>query len=303
MVAVAAAIATHAQVARSQDDLADAGAAMADARDSAGSRAGATAGNGTTTRTPATGSGGGACSAGMVDVEGDYCPELPDQVCLEFASKAQAESTQHGKGHGRCAKFAPSAACATATVRKHFCMDKFEYPNQPGENPLVMKNWYEARLLCNAQGKRLCSDSEWTLACEGPERTAYPYGLVRDSNACVIDKPAMNVREADLRDWNKRDAEAKRLWQGEPSGSRAGCKSAFGVHDLTGNVDEWVVNEKGKPHNSGLKGGYWSYVRGRCRPLTDGHAEDFRYYQIGFRCCTDAPDAAPSTPATSTASR
>jgi formylglycine-generating enzyme len=280
VVAMAFAVLFHAQTARSQDDLKDAGAAFGEAG-APSARAGTQAG--------ASAAGAATCAAGMVDVEGDYCPDLPEQQCIRFASPEQAKSTQHGKGNGRCAEFAPSGPCKTATVRKHFCMDKFEYPNQPGENPLIMKNWFEARLLCNAQGKRLCTDSEWTLACEGPERLAYPYGLVRDATACNIDKAPINVNEADLRDWNKRDAEAKRLWQGEASGARDRCKSAFGVHDMTGNVDEWVINEKGKPHNSGLKGGYWSYVRGRCRPLTDGHAEDFRYYQIGFRCCSDTP--------------
>jgi formylglycine-generating enzyme len=285
VIAMVLAVLSHAQTARSQDDLADAGAVFGEAgAPGAGTHAGASAGAGSTTRGASS-----SCAAGMVDVEGDYCPDLPEQKCLRFTSPEQEKSTQHGKGNGRCAEFAPSGPCNTATVRKHFCMDKFEYPNQPGENPLIMKNWFEARLLCNAAGKRLCTDSEWTLACEGPERLAYPYGLVRDATACNIDKAPINVKEADLRDWNKRDAEAKRLWQGEPSGARDRCKSAFGVHDMTGNVDEWVVNEKGKPHHSGLKGGYWSWVRGRCRPLTDGHAEDFRYYQIGFRCCADAP--------------
>ena len=259
---------SHAGVARSDLEAVDAGA-------------GAEPGAGTGTRTAAPESG---CATGMVEVEGDYCPDLPEQKCLRWVSTPGL----------RCAEFAPSEGCAASTIRKHFCMDRFEYPNQPGENPLVMKNWFEARALCSSAGKRLCNESEWTLACEGPERLAYPYGLVRDSTACNIDKAAINVHEADLRRVDQRDAEAKRLWQGEPSGARARCKSAFGVQDMTGNVDEWVVNEKGKPHKSGLKGGYWSWVRGRCRPLTDGHAEDFRYYQIGFRCCAD-PAASGTT--------
>ena len=57
---------------------------------------------------------------------------------------------------------------------------------------------------------------------------------------------------------------------------------------LTGNVDEWVVNESGKPFQSGLKGGYWGPVRTRCRPMTVAHNEEFSFYQIGFRCCSDA---------------
>ncbi len=59
---------------------------------------------------------------------------------------------------------------------------------------------------------------------------------------------------------------------------------------MVGNVDEWVINESqfGKPFKSGLKGGYWGPVRTRCRPMTTGHEETFRYYQIGFRCCEDA---------------
>ena len=266
-------VVSHANVARSQDDGADAGVAAAQV--DAGTRSGTGTGTGETGRSEAV---GGTCGQGMLEVEGDYCPELPEQKCLRWASTTSK---------GRCAEFAPSEACAAPTVRKHFCMDRFEYPNQPGENPLVMKNWFEARALCGAAGKRLCNDSEWTLACEGPERLPYPYGLSRDATACNIDKPPVNPHEEDLRNVQRRDAEARRLWQGEASGARDRCKSAFGVQDMTGNVDEWVVNEKGKPHRSGLKGGYWSWVRGRCRPLTDGHAEDFRYYQIGFRCCSD----------------
>jgi formylglycine-generating enzyme len=265
-------VVSHANIARSQDDRALGGSGASEAPRSE-------ADAGATERGDGKASGAGACAAGMLDVEGDYCADLPAQRCLRWMSTTTK---------GRCAEFAPSEPCAGALVHKHFCMDRFEYPNQAGENPRVMKSWFEARALCTAAGKRLCNDSEWTLACEGPERLPYPYGLARDATACNIDKAPINVREAELRNVQRRDAEARRLWQGEPSGSRPECKSAFGVQDLTGNVDEWVVNETGRPHQSGLKGGYWSWVRGRCRPLTDGHAEGFRYYQIGFRCCADA---------------
>jgi hypothetical protein len=60
---------------------------------------------------------------------------------------------------------------------------------------------------------------------------------------------------------------------------------------MTGNVDEWVINEDGSfdgpEYDSGLKGGYWGPVRNRCRPMTTDHNHWHRGYQIGFRCCSE----------------
>lgn len=220
------------------------------------------------------------CPADMVEVEGDYCPELA-QKCVRWLDSPKKEVR-------RCAEFAPSGACATRTVKKHFCVDRYEYPNRAGATPVVMASWYEAQATCKKSGKRLCGDSEWTLACEGQERLPYPYGVKRDSAACNIDKPHPAVDERALANPKTRAAETKRLWQGEASGSRAACVSAYGAFDMTGNVDEWVVNESGRPFKSGLKGGYWGPVRDRCRPMTTAHGEEFSFYQIGFRCCSDA---------------
>jgi formylglycine-generating enzyme len=228
----------------------------------------------------------GSCPEGMLEVEGDYCPEV-EQKCLRYIDP-------EGSFPRRCAEFAPTTTCKSKTVKKHFCIDRFEYPNKQGENPVVMKTWYDAKDACGAQGKRLCGDTEWTVACEGQERLPYPYGYDRNSEACNIDKPHPSVDEKALGSSNPkvREAEAKRLWQGEPSGSRPSCQSPYGVFDMTGNVDEWVVNESGTPYKSGLKGGYWGPVRDRCRPMTTVHAEGFSFYQIGFRCCSDAPGVA-----------
>ncbi|MDB4935765.1 MAG: Protein kinase domain protein [Labilithrix sp.] len=231
----------------------------------------------------------GSCGENQVEVEGDYCPAL-EQKCIRWMDP---ETTVPR----RCSEFAPTGACQGKTVKKHFCIDKYEYPNKLGEKPVVMKTWYEAADACKAQGKRLCGDSEWTLACEGQERLPYPYGYERNSQACNIDKPHPDVNEAAMADPRTRDAEVARLWQGENSGTRESCVSPYGAMDMTGNVDEWVINESGMPYKSGLKGGYWGPVRDRCRPMTTAHYEQFVFYQIGFRCCGDAgaPGAGAAT--------
>jgi hypothetical protein len=228
----------------------------------------------------------GNCGENQVEVDGDYCPAL-EQKCIRWMDP---ETTVPR----RCSEFAPTGACQGKTIKKHFCIDKFEYPNKLGEKPVVMKTWYEAADACKGQGKRLCGDSEWTLACEGQERLPYPYGYERNSEACNIDKPHPDVNEAAMADPRTRDAEVARLWQGENSGSRESCVSPYGAMDMTGNVDEWVINESGMPYKSGLKGGYWGPVRDRCRPMTTAHYEQFAFYQIGFRCCSDTPAAGAS---------
>jgi hypothetical protein len=220
------------------------------------------------------------CPGDMVEITGDYCPDV-DQRCLRWMPSEP--------GAERCAEFAPAGRCKTATAKKHFCVDRYEYPNRVGDRPLVMKSWTEGQELCRAAGKRLCGDSEWTLACEGRAHLAYPYGNKRDARACNIDRALPQVDQYALADPRRAQAEATRLWQGEPSGARPSCISPFGVADMTGNVDEWVVNESGRPFKSGLKGGYWGPVRARCRPMTTGHGETFPFYQTGFRCCADAP--------------
>jgi sulfatase modifying factor 1 len=240
---------------------------------------------------------GDACSPDMVEVEGDYCPVV-EQRCLRWLDPETKL---------RCAEFEKSLAagrCALKTQHKHFCIDRYEWPNEAGVLPAYMASFRDASAACQSQGKRLCDDTEWTLACEGPERQPYPYGggFARDEKACNIDKPYVWPKPERIFNPETEDEELARLDQREPSGSRSSCVSPYGVRDMVGNVDEWVVNASqfGRPHLSGLKGGYWGPVRTRCRPMTTAHDESFRYYQIGFRCCggpvasdrSDAPLAA-----------
>jgi len=229
-----------------------------------------------------------ACAEGMLLVEGDYCPAL-GHVCLK---RLEGEVE-------RCAEYAAPPICEGALQKKRFCIDRFEYPNLEGVHPVVMVNWHEAQAACETEGKRLCTTSEWTLACEGSERVPYPYGYTRDSTACNIDRPHPEVDDDALLRPRAVASEVARLDQRVASGQMSRCKSPYGVQDMTGNVDEWVVNEKQfgpppaegseRPFISALKGGYWGPVRNRCRATTTAHDEWFRYYQVGFRCCSNGP--------------
>jgi formylglycine-generating enzyme required for sulfatase activity len=146
--------------------------------------------------------------------------------------------------------------------------------------------------MCAARGKRLCWQSEWESACEGPDKLPFPYGLERSASKCNIDNPWLKPALDKIYSSDSRvaGAELLRLDQSVRSGEKEGCVSGFGVHDLTGNFDEWILSEenKGKSKWAGLKGGAWGHVRNACRPMTTSHPPEFTYYFISFRCCSDA---------------
>lgn len=242
------------------------------------------------------------CPAGMVRVKGSYRLDLHGEQTGEIERIQDAACTDWISRDfpARCRSFDPAKIAgevAKLPVRAmDYCIDRFEYPNALGQNPMIVVTFREAEALCKKGGKRLCNENEWTFACEGEEVRPYPYGFTRDTTACVIDRSWRPFTEGALspRDGVKAKEELDRLWQGEPSGSRAACKSPFGVYDLTGNVDEWTRNVRSTGYASVLKGGYWGPVRARCRPATRAHNEDFVAYQQSFRCCAESSAETPA---------
>lgn len=228
----------------------------------------------------------------MVRVTGAYCPGVI-QTCEEYHEE-YLHSERNGQVSERCLKFKEPSRCVV-DHRKNldFCMDRYEYPNQPGVLPRVLTSWRQAQFMCREQGKRLCSEDEFNFACEGPEMLPYVTGYVRDASKCNIDReyyrPNHDMRmltyESCLEDDTCR-AEFERLDQRQPIGASLSCVSWAGVVDLNGNVNEWVRRpHKEPPNRSGLKGGWWGPVRNRCRPTVGFHKEFDYGYEAGFRCC------------------
>jgi len=205
------------------------------------------------------------CPADMVYIEGDYCPVL-EEICLKWLDNL------------RCVEFKNPTVCRSAKVHMSFCIDTYEAPNQLGIKPTMQVTWYEAKASCESQGKRLCVDNEWTQACRGPNNLPYPYGYFRDDTACRIDQPWQDPATHTFEQLDKTVA----------SGSMERCVSEYGVHDMTGNADEFCQSSGGSPYQSVLKGGHPHSVRNACSPRTTAHNESFSYYVTSFRCCKDS---------------
>ena len=234
------------------------------------------------------------CAEGMVRVEGEYCPAVI-QRCLEHHKEYRDHKDQRNVSE-RCLRFEAPSRCVSKQ-RQHlaFCVDRYEYPNKEGELPRVLTSWTQAQEICEREGKRLCTEQEFNFACEGPEIKPYVYGFTRDPGICNIDKSyrypdhskvMLTYQDCLGTPWCA--AELERLDQRHRIGEVTSCVSWAGVVDLNGNANEWIAlpNEK-PPNRSGLKGGWWGPVRGRCRPTVTFHKEMDYGYEAGFRCCAD----------------
>ncbi|HEY8943214.1 MAG TPA: SUMF1/EgtB/PvdO family nonheme iron enzyme [Polyangiaceae bacterium] len=234
-----------------------------------------------------------SCPSGMVLVEGDYCSKVEHDCKRSWFDKSNKKTV--------CEEFEPVSRCVGTKSKRRFCIDKYTWPNEKGARPEVMNRFHQAQVKCAAVGKRLCTESEWTLSCEGPRMLPFPYGYVRDTKKCHgdLDWDSPDMKKVAARD----PEELARLWKGVRNGSQPACVSEYGVPDLPGNVDEVVASETSDgtwraKYDSVHTGGPWYRgVRNQCRPKIYTHDEGFYYYFLGFRCCAE-PDGKPTDPRT-----
>ncbi|HNH91585.1 SUMF1/EgtB/PvdO family nonheme iron enzyme [Accumulibacter sp.] len=179
---------------------------------------------------------------------------------------------------------------------------------QTDDHPVVCVNWHDARAyvawLAMKTGKayRLLSESEWEYAARGGTRTSRYWG----------DDPALACEYANVHDG---DAQEQRRFNWEAHDCRDGFvetapvgrfkANAFALHDLLGNVWEWVqdcqsVNYIGAPGDGSprehdncpqrvYRGGGWSGPASVRAAVRNSNAAGYRSQLLGFRVVRPAP--------------
>ena len=155
-----------------------------------------------------------------------------------------------------------------------------------GGRPAVDVSWLDAVAFTDALSAqtgahyRLPSEAEWEYACRARTQTPFPYGADLP-DACAVFAPSQGTREVGL------------------------CApNPFGLHDMTGNVREWVEdlwhnNYVGAPGDGSawtggdgsmrvVRGGGWSDAKGILRSAARGRATTTeRSAIIGLRVCRE----------------
>jgi sulfatase modifying factor 1 len=238
-----------------------------------------------------------ACPSDMVEVNGDYCPD-EEVVCLYNTDNDGNRLPGPGDIGKACGEYKNPSRCLVEKVHMHFCIDKYEFPNKEGQRPQDWMTFFDARKAVESQGKRLCTHKEWTLAAEGPNMHPLPYGdgYHRDKSKCNFDNKNPGIDVFQSKHPNDEASQKLRALL-VPSGSMD-CVSDFGVHDMSGNIDEWVVNEASQDMcinktsgncRTGLMGGHIWHVRNASRPMTTAHGAGFSWYETGARGCKSLP--------------
>lgn len=141
--------------------------------------------------------------------------------------------------------------------------------------PVVCVTWYGAQEYCRSHQKRLPSELEWELAAKGEEGRPFPW----------VDQPPHPDGVA----YGNRDGAARHPVD---VGSLLQDISPQGVHDLGGNVAEWVDRHHDDGDMRTTRGGSWNTIDpcrllgSSCQRLPANRAS----IDIGFRCASSVLD-------------
>ncbi len=211
----------------------------------------------------------GYCPAGMLAVAG---------FCIDRFEASLVEVTASGATQPWSPYWNPAGHKVKATVLQ-------------GAVPQAYISGTQAKAACEAAGKRLCTDTEWLRACQGPAKYTYPYGNQLQLGVCNDHRnvhPAIELY-ATAASWIWSALDNPCLDQLPESlaatGSHPGCVTAEGAEDMMGNLHEWTADPAGT-----FRGGYYvdTKLNGPgCLYVTTAHDMGHWDYSTGFRCCAD----------------
>ncbi|MEE2657200.1 MAG: SUMF1/EgtB/PvdO family nonheme iron enzyme [Candidatus Latescibacterota bacterium] len=136
-----------------------------------------------------------------------------------------------------------TAAEYSLCVRDGDCATPGEQPDcnfgldERADHPINCVDWAQAEAFCNWADKRLPTEAEWEKVARGPnDERRYPWGD-EDPNLLLITFPTLQ-----LLNYNALSRSTSKVGQ-HPDGI-----SSYGVHNLGGNVMEWVEDWYGRDY-------------------------------------------------------
>jgi formylglycine-generating enzyme required for sulfatase activity len=136
-------------------------------------------------------------------------------------------------------------------------------------HPVVGVSWYGAKAYAEWVGKRLLTETEWESIARGNNQRLFPWGNQPPSENGNL----LNYRSK----------------APVPIGSYPRGKNPLGIHDLAGNVAEWVTPKKAAGKAKIVRGGSWKSLNPRSVRTTARFPllPDQMISWVGFRCARD----------------
>jgi hypothetical protein len=238
------------------------------------------------------------CPSEMVSIRGQFCIDRYEASAVDAGQRALSpyyppsyDELVHIYGVFR--QVTPKHRAPTLPQPPEFAL-RARFEASARSLPAVTPNGYMsgdmARRICENAGKRLCTSSEWVVACKGQNATKYPYGdqyrdgacnVFRESHPAVLLYGDASKNHLDPR-LNLTEDQAGPLLR--RTGASERCRSEWGqdaVYDMVGNLDEWVDDRRGA-----FQGGFYARsTREGCDARISVHPPEYFDYSLGTRCC------------------
>lgn len=200
------------------------------------------------------------------------CNDAPEDAMAssDLIEETETEAEAEAESATGCPARMVQLPTGTCMDRHEAQVDEGRAVSAEGRLPSNGLSFNDAASACTAAGFRLCTRDEWNAACGADD---YPYGTDYEQDRCNSAANGTDVRTRAL----------------APSGSSEGCVSPLGVHDLSGNVLEWIDAADATGSLRELRGGSFASYPARAKCEYEHNLfqpPDAAFDGQGFRCCT-----------------